>query len=82
MKDRTLDCEQALRLLATYLDQELSGPQSRSVEDHLERCRTCWSRAEFERRLKVQVQELRNGDPPPELQTRIRGLLGEFGAGS
>lgn len=81
MKDRTLDCEQALRLLATYLDQELSGVESRSVEDHLERCRTCWSRAEFERRLKVQVQEIRNGDPPPELKARIRGLLGEFRAG-
>lgn len=80
MNDRTIDCEQALRLLADFLDRELSDPQQRRVEDHLERCRTCWSRAEFERRLKAQVQELRNGDPPPGLETRIRGILEEFGS--
>ena len=73
-----IDCEQALRLLAAHLDSELAGPESGAVEEHLERCRSCWSRAEFERRLKARLAELGDGPARPALEARIRGLLEGF----
>lgn len=78
---KTIDCEQALRLLAAYLDEELGGSDRGDVEAHLERCRSCYSHAEFERLLKEKLTDLRRGDTAHGLETRIRGLLDGFTAG-
>ena len=53
MRSRVIDCEEALRRLFEYLDAELHGDPHREMEQHLERCRSCFSRAEFEKRLKA-----------------------------
>lgn len=82
MSTKTIDCEQALRLLAGYLDRELEGDEHSHVKAHLERCRSCYSRAEFERRLKAQLAELRHSGAEPALEARIRGLLDGFAAES
>jgi anti-sigma factor RsiW len=71
-------CEEALRLLALYLDRELSTGSSRLVERHLERCRSCWSRAEFESRLRERLAELGREPVRPELAGRIQALVRNF----
>jgi anti-sigma factor (TIGR02949 family) len=71
----TVGCEEALRKLLAYLDGELAEPDRRRVDEHLQRCRSCWSRSEFERRLKDQLALLGKVAPRPELETRIRSLL-------
>lgn len=78
MSDGTImRCEDALRLLAQYLDRELSEGDHADVERHLRTCRSCFSRAEFERRLKRELATLRcSSDAPPALHRRIRALLG------
>lgn len=76
--DRDIACEEAVRRLARYLDGELGGREEAEVERHLETCRSCWSRAEFERRLRSRLGELRGGEVDPEFEERIRGLLGGF----
>lgn len=75
---RIIDCEEALRQLFNYLDLELSGESQREMQQHLERCRTCFSRLEFEKRLKTHVGELRSESVPAELQQRIRTILTRF----
>lgn len=75
---RTMRCEEALRLLATYLDGELGRVEREELEDHLDTCRSCWSRAEFERRLKGRLGELRRGDVAPGFERRIRTLIRGF----
>src|SRR5439155_24359279 len=47
---RVIDCEEALRRLFEYLDAELHGELEREMAQHLERCRSCFSRVEFEKR--------------------------------
>ena len=74
-----LDCERALRLLAAYLDRELGIDEERDMARHLERCRGCYSRAEFERRLKAQLGALRVASVSTLFEQRIRGLLDRFG---
>jgi predicted anti-sigma-YlaC factor YlaD len=78
----TITCEEALRLLAELLDGELEGTHGREVEGHLARCRSCYSRAEFERRLKSQVGTLREQPVPLTFEQRIRALIGQFAAAS
>ena len=68
-------CEDALRLLAQYLDRELSDGEHTEVERHLHTCRSCFSRAEFERRLKGELAALSAAAVPTALQDRVRALL-------
>jgi anti-sigma factor (TIGR02949 family) len=72
---RVIDCEEALRRLFEYLDAELHGGPQREMEQHLERCRSCFSRVEFEKRLKAHTAELGREPLPPELGLRIRKVL-------
>ena len=78
--ERVLTCEEALRFLAAYLDGELDGATPGEIEAHLIRCRSCYSRAEFERRMKAQLATLGRSDVRPEFTDRIRRLLNQFGA--
>jgi anti-sigma factor (TIGR02949 family) len=75
---RVIDCEEALRRLAEYLDSELSAESRTEIEHHLERCRSCFSRVEFERRLKAQTAALRREPVSPELERRIRAMVDTF----
>jgi mycothiol system anti-sigma-R factor len=75
---RVIDCEEALRRLFEYLDAELHGESRREVEQHLERCRSCFSRVEFEKRLKAYTAELRCEPVPPALERRVRALVDTF----
>lgn len=73
-----IGCEEALRLLAAHLDGELDSSQGADVDGHLARCRSCFSRAEFERRLKGQLGALREQAVQPSFEDRIRQLIERF----
>jgi anti-sigma factor (TIGR02949 family) len=75
---RVIDCEEALRRLFEYLDAELHGDSHREMEQHLERCRSCFSRVEFEKQLKIHTATLGREEVPPELERRIRKVLDGF----
>jgi predicted anti-sigma-YlaC factor YlaD len=77
---RDLTCEEALSFLAAYLDHELEGATDGDVENHLARCRSCYSRADFERRLKGQLSSLGRSAVRPEFAERIQKLLTAFPA--
>jgi anti-sigma factor (TIGR02949 family) len=76
----TIDCEEAVRLLAAFLDDELPAGTHAGVDRHLERCRSCFSRAEFERRLKGEIARLGREEVTPLFEQRIRRLLADFAA--
>ena len=71
-----LRCEDAIRLLAQYLDRELDSLRAEELERHLRTCRTCYSRAEFERRLMERLATLGAADVPLSLHRRILELVG------
>lgn len=71
-------CEDALRLLAQHLDGELQQETSEAVAEHLSKCRSCYSRAEFERRLKDQLGRLGEEPVRPEFADRLSGLIRQF----
>jgi anti-sigma factor (TIGR02949 family) len=77
MTDRPgIGCEEALRQIADYLKRELEPGQHAAVEQHVDRCRACFSRAEFERLLQERLTDLGREETPAHLQSRIRKLIG------
>ena len=77
-REQDMTCEQALALLARYLDGELVEGTGQNVERHLDRCRSCFSRAEFERRLRERVASVARQEVGAEFAERIRDLLARF----
>lgn len=76
---RPLDCEEVLRVMFAYLDGELPASHQERVDAHLERCRSCLSRADFERRLRARLAELADDAVSPAFEDRIRGLIDGLG---
>jgi anti-sigma factor (TIGR02949 family) len=73
-----IGCEEALARLLEFIDGELPGAERDHVERHLRRCRSCFSRMEFESRLKQRLSALLGDDVPARARDRIRDLLKGF----
>jgi anti-sigma factor (TIGR02949 family) len=71
-------CEDVLKHLVAYLDREIDAEVAADIERHLEECRGCFSRAQFERRLKAQVRATGVAVAPARLRARIRELVEKF----
>ncbi len=78
MNPRALSCEEVIERLFDYLDRELDAQQAADIEWHLDRCRDCFTRAEFERRLRARVAATGTAKAPPRLHQRIRTLLDRY----
>lgn len=78
MSKPTVSCEEVLRHLVAYLDRETDAHTTADIARHLEECRGCFSRAEFERRLKAQVRAAGSRAAPERLRARIRKLVDKF----
>jgi mycothiol system anti-sigma-R factor len=71
-------CEKVIKHLFAYLDGEIEADRHADIERHLEECRGCYSRAEFERLLKSRVAELGEEKAPASLRRRVKALLDSF----
>jgi anti-sigma factor (TIGR02949 family) len=78
MTEREIACEQALRQVFEYVDRELGEAEQEAMHQHLQACKSCFSRVEFERRLKDKLGALREDKATPEMNERIKGLLKSF----
>jgi anti-sigma factor (TIGR02949 family) len=78
MTKREIKCEQALRQIFQYIDHELDDTERAAMEHHLHTCHSCYSRAEFERRLKSKLGELKKDDADRMMRERIKRLLESF----
>lgn len=70
-----IKCEQAIKMLLEYLDHELNGHHHMVVEKHLHTCRSCYSRMEFEKRLKGIVSDKKDQQAPDSLRERLGKLF-------
>ena len=75
---KQIECEQALRQIYEFIDHELGDVDRKEMERHLHTCKSCFSRMEFERRLKEKLGKLREGGSSVEARERIEELLKEL----
>lgn len=73
-----MTCEEVLKHLLAYVDKELNLEVSAEIDQHLERCRGCFSRADFERKLKAKLAETGSTTAPDRLRSRVRALIDSF----
>lgn len=74
-------CEEALRMLAAFLDDELELAARNELERHLAVCRSCYSRAEFERALKARIAD-GVADVGSGFRTRLETMIRQFDVAS
>jgi anti-sigma factor (TIGR02949 family) len=75
---RNFNCEEALKRLLEFVDQELTDEDRDGVERHLRTCRSCFSRMEFERQLKGKIHDLTREVVSPAAEDRIKALIKGF----
>jgi len=75
---REIECDEAIRMVLVYLDNELEKPDQHALEAHIHKCRACYTRVEFEKRLKGMVQEAPEVVAPDNLKDRIKKLTEKF----
>lgn len=78
MTQQELTCEQALHHLFEFLDHELEPAERDAMQRHMSTCRSCYSRMDFERRLKEKLGELRREEPVESASERVKRLLESF----
>ncbi len=70
------DCNETLRELHTFLDDELSEAARHSIEGHLGGCLDCLQAYDFHAELKLVIREkCRNDELPAGLVARIERCL-------
>lgn len=77
-KGNSINCDEALSRLFEYLDRELDAQRHEEMERHLHACRACFSRVEFEKRLKGKLAGLGRETPPETFRQRIRKLIENY----
>lgn len=73
-----ISCRQALALVADYLDRELAPFERKLLELHLETCRHCYDRVEFERLLKARLARLQTVEISEPLRQKIECILDQY----
>lgn len=75
---RELSCEDVIDKLLEYLDREIDAETERDIARHIETCRACFTRAEFERKLRERVMETGEREAPDSLRRRIRSMVSRY----
>ncbi len=78
MSQLDMNCEEVLKHLIEYLDRELDAETSAAVGRHLDDCRGCFSRAEFEMKLKESLQAAATRPVSERLRARLKDLIDKF----
>lgn len=78
MSRSTMTCEEVLKHLVAYLDRETDAHTEAEIQWHLEECRGCFSRAEFERKLKAHLRKAGSSPAPERLRARIKEMIRKF----
>lgn len=76
---REIDCDEVMRQLFDFLDDEVDMGAHEEIHQHIEDCRSCFSRVEFERELKQRVQGAGRAAAPQSLERRLSGLMRDLG---
>ena len=74
-----IGCLRAIEAFYAYLDGELEDPSAiADFEHHLEHCRSCFSRVEFEKALNERMRRTAKRESPEALRKRVGKLMDKF----
>ena len=74
--DHEIDCLEAFDHLYAYLNNEITDPVDlANIEHHLSHCKSCFSRAEMERKLNQRIKIAGQSEVPENLKLRLNKVL-------
>lgn len=73
-----LTCEQVLQEIWVFLDGQLPESELVHFRQHMELCRNCYSRVEFERTLRISIKEKTHHCCPDKVKMRIQKFLEDY----
>ena len=72
-------CATAISKLFEYLDEELDKKDVEAFDRHVELCRKCFDRFEFEKTLRERIKKSTKGaEPSDACKDRIKNILKKF----
>ncbi|MFN0117029.1 MAG: zf-HC2 domain-containing protein [Elusimicrobiota bacterium] len=71
-------CEKILHSIWEYLDGETTVASKNDVDKHLELCRGCFSRFEFEKTLREQMKNKTFKSCPESIKKKIQDLIKRY----
>lgn len=77
-KAQQISCEEALRRVFDFVDGALQDASLAEMRAHMEMCRHCFDRTEFERLLKARIAKLKRSPASGELRARVQSLVEGF----
>ena len=76
---KIISCREAVSRMFEFLGGVITSQQKKELDVHLEKCRHCCDRFEFERLFKEELANVAGKEKAPKgLVKRVEGLLKEF----
>jgi anti-sigma factor (TIGR02949 family) len=72
---KNISCEEALKRVFDYIDNNLNDTSKGEFEQHVERCRHCFDRVEFEKLLKSRLRALKHKESSEGLRKRVDDII-------
>jgi len=73
------DCLEAFDHLYAYINNELKDQKTiAKIEHHLGHCKSCFSRAEMERKINERMKKSGKDEVPESLKNRLNNLMDNF----
>ena len=73
------DCLEAFDHVYAYINGELEDEATIvKIEHHLSHCKSCYSRAQMERKINERLKASAEPVAPEQLQTRLKRLIEDF----
>jgi anti-sigma factor RsiW len=76
-----MTCHECAELLLEFLTGELDAERREHIRDHLKRCPPCVTYIETYKITVQLTRQLPVGELPPEVEERLRAVLGELDRG-
>jgi anti-sigma factor (TIGR02949 family) len=70
-----ISCEEAVKRVFDYIDRYLSGKPLDELERHIESCRGCLSKVDFQLKLKSRIASVKPAKVSKDLDNKIKRLL-------
>ena len=68
-------CEKVIEMIWEFLDREITPDAAADLQKHIDLCRSCFTRIEFEKALRENCRTKTNHVCPDKLKLRIRQII-------
>ena len=74
-KTKIISCEEAMGIMFEYIDGVLAGKHHSELEQHVETCRGCLKKVEFQLKLKKRLTSVKPVSISKKLSKRLSLIL-------